>query len=57
MPLHAGARAVFKYDGKIIKPAAQGVEYDEFLTHFSRLFMRIIMFIFLPDSIPSLWLR
>ena len=28
-------RAVFKYEGKVVKPAASGTDYDEFLTHFT----------------------
>jgi hypothetical protein len=26
---------VFKYDGKVIKPAGSGLDYAEFLTHFN----------------------
>ena len=34
---HDMGRVVFKYDGKLIKPAAAGTDYAEFLTHFTRL--------------------
>lgn len=33
------AWAVFKYDGKVIKLAAKGESYDEFISHFAGMCM------------------